>query len=239
LASVVVWKAKKENYPREQWRGWGEFSRQLAPNIWAFMAPVIVLGGILTGIVTTTESAVIGCAYVLAVEFLIYRQLTPGQIGRIFANSAKMTSAALLILATASGYGVILTALRVPQVVGDWIGSVFHQPWMVLLVINLWFLVQGCFLDLLPGLFLAAPIFYPIALRAGMEPIQFGVMLTINLGIGLFTPPVGTVLYSVCILGGTKMEKVIPYLLPFFVGMVLILLLVTFWPPLTLWLGRI
>jgi len=238
LIVVTVWVSWREGYPREVWAGWRHFAAQFVPNVWAFMAPVIVLGGILSGVVTATESAVLGCAYVLLVEILIYRQLTGRQILRILASSGKMVSAALLVLATASVYGTILSVLRFADTLGNWMAGYLHYPLMVILAINIWYLIQGCFIDMLPGMLLTLPVFLPIAVRAGMDPIHFGVMQIIVLGIGLFTPPVGTVLFTTCAIGGTSMEKVSRQLVPFILAMVFVLVLVILFPQLSLWLPR-
>lgn len=238
LMVPTVWTSWREGYPRESWPGWLEFKRQLGPNIWAFLAPVIVLGGILSGVVTTTESAVLGTLYVLAVELCVYRTLSSVQLVGIFANAAKMVAAALLVLATASAYGTILTAMRFGDELGVWLSGLVQHPALLTLAIIAWYLIQGCFIDLLPGMLLTVPIFLPLVVRAGMDPVHFGVMTTIVLGIGLFTPPVGTVLFTTCAIGGTSMESVTRRLIPFMIAMLVVLLLVAFIPSLSLWLAR-
>ncbi len=236
LMAVTIWIARREHFPREHWAGWREFRRQFVPNVWAFLAPVIVLGGILTGIVTTTESAALGSAYVLAVELFIYRTLDRWQLQAIFANSAKMLAAALLVLATASAFGTILTALQFGDTIGNLLAGLVQHPAVLISAIIIWYLIQGCFIDLLPGMLLTVPVFLPLVVRAGMDPVHFGVMTTVVLGIGLFTPPVGTVLFTTCAIGGTSMESVSRRLIPFLVAMILVLLLVAFIPAVSLWL---
>lgn len=238
LIAITIFISRREGYPKEDWVGWRGFLAQLLPNSFAFLTPVIVIGGIIGGIVTTTEAAVIGCLYVFLVEALVYRELSWKDLGPIFINAGKMTGACMLILAAASAIAMILAVLQVPQTVSGWIGQNIAFPTLILLAMLLWFLIQGLFLDLLPGLILATPIFFPLAVQAGLDPIQFGIVMTMALGIGLFTPPVGVVLYAVTILAGTSIERVSVRIIPFMLGMIAILLLVTFVPVLTLGLIR-
>jgi C4-dicarboxylate transporter DctM subunit len=235
LIAVTVWISWREGYPREEWIGWREFRRQFLANVWAFLAPVIVLGGILAGAYTTTEAAVIGCTYVLLVEAVVYRELRLKHIWSALARAGRMTGASMLILAATASFGMILAVFRVPDNTAAFITTLAPNPFVLLLLINLWFLFLGTFLELIPGLVLLTPIFLPVVLRAGVDVVQFGVIMTMNLGIGLFTPPVGAVLFAVTVLGGTTIERVSVRLVPFFAAMVAILLLVTYVPALTLW----
>jgi len=237
LITLVVWTSWREGYPRERWGGWPAFLRQFWPNLWAFLAPVVVLGGILGGIVTATESAAIGCAYVLIVELFIYKQLKWRDYVGIFANAAKMTAAAMFVVGTASVYASIFAYLDFAQLVGGWLTPLLAHGVVFLLMLNIYYLIQGCFMDLLPGMLLTVPIFLPLALRLGMDPIHFGVMLVINLGIGLFTPPVGVVLFTVCSMANLSMEAAAKRIVPFIIPMIIVLMMVAFIPGLSLWMG--
>jgi len=197
---------------------------------------VVVIGGIVSGVFTATEAAAVAVLYALALS-LIYRLATWREYLRLLCDSAVLTSSILFMIAASGIMSYVMTLAGIPDVIADMI-MVIDSPIAAFLLMNLCLLVIGFFIDLTPAVLIFAPIFLPIAQQLGMDPVQFGIMLIFNLGVGSMTPPVGSVLFVGCSVAGVPIERIIRSILPFFAVLILALLLVTYVPWLSLALPR-
>ena len=206
-------------------------------SIWALLSPVIILGGIYAGIFTPTEAAVVACVYSLLVGIFIYRGIRSfKQFFRVVTNSVNTTGLCLIIMGTAYVFGRVLTLERVPMNIANWIGTLTNQLWLVLILINVFLLIVGCFMDIVASNLILSPILLPIVRALGMDPIHFGCVMCVNLVIGLATPPVGTNTYVACRIGQVPMSGMFRWLYPMIGSLIVALLLVTYIPRLSLFL---
>jgi tripartite ATP-independent transporter DctM subunit len=198
---------------------------------WALILPVIILGGIITGVCTPTEAAVVAVVYAFIVGKFIYRELAWGAMPDVFIMAAKGTSIVLLVCGAATAAGYLLTVGQVPVLLTDALLYLAgNSVWMTMFWINILLLLVGCVMDLTPALLILAPILFPIVTRLGIDPIYFGVVMTVNLCIGLITPPVGTVLYVGCSLSKLSMAQITRPILGFIGIMIAVLFLITYVP---------
>lgn len=195
---------------------------------------VIIIGGILTGIFTATEAAAVAVAYALLVTLFVYRSLDRRSVARIFATTLTTLAIVTAIIMTSSVFGFLLSYLRVPALLAEGIFAISEHRAFVLFSINILLLILGMLMDMGILILILTPILLPIVTKVGVDPIQFGVILILNLGIGLCTPPVGTSLIVGCGIARTSVERTARSLLPFYGAMVLVLLLVTYVPALSL-----
>ncbi len=195
---------------------------------------VIIIGGILGGIFSPTEASGIAVVYAFILSVFIYRSIKLSEIKDILVNTASMTTIVMLIIGASSVLSFVLSFTGLPQAISSALLSVTDNKYILLLIINLILLVVGTFMDMAPALLIFTPIFLPVVNSIGMSNIQFGVMMVMNLAIGTITPPVGSVLFVGCSVAGIKVEKVVSHLIPYFVAIVIGLLLVTFVPAISL-----
>ena len=200
---------------------------------------VIVLGGILGGVFSATEAAAIAVAYACLLGVVVYRELSPRQIPDLLLRSAKTTGIVFLLIAASQAMAWVLTRQLIPQHVADAMLSLSQNPLVLLLIINLTLLIVGTFLDMTPAVLIFTPIFLPVAMKLGMDPTHFGIVMIMNLCIGLCTPPVGTCLFIACGVGKTSIEAASKAMIPFWMAMLIALLIVTYVPWLSLALPRL
>ncbi len=199
---------------------------------------LLVMGGIILGWFTPTEASAIAVAYTFVLSVMVYREIAWRELPGLLTDSAATTAIVLLLVGASMGMSWVMSSANIPQAVTATILSITENPILLLLIINLLLLVVGCFMDMTPAVLIFTPILLPIVQKFGMTPLHFGLMLIFNLCIGLCTPPVGSCLFVGCGVAGTTIAKVWRPLLPFFFAMFLVLLLVTFWPALSLALPR-
>jgi tripartite ATP-independent transporter DctM subunit len=197
---------------------------------------IIVIGGILTGVFTATEAAAVAVLYSFILAVLIYREVKFSDLPRILVKGAITTSVVMLLVGASSGMSWLLTTQNVPQQVSASLLGLSSNPVILLLALNLMLLAVGTFMDITPALLIFTPIFLTVVTGLGMNELHFGVLIITNLCIGLCTPPVGTCLFLGCGVGKTTIAKVTPPLLPFFIAMIVALLLITFIPAISMWL---
>jgi len=197
---------------------------------------VIIIGGIILGIFTATESAAIASAYALLVTFFVYKNMTMKKLFRIFSNSAKMLALIIAIISTSSAFGFLLSYMKIPMLVTNFFLSLSQSPIVIILSINVLLFLLGMLMDMGVLILLLTPILLPVVTSIGMDPIHFGIVMILNLGLGLCTPPVGTSLFVGCAVAKLKIEDSIKALLPFYLTMIILLVIVTFVPQLSLWL---
>lgn len=236
MFSAVWWVARRRNLPRSPLEGgFGAFRSQVFIAIPAFLMPVFVILTLRFGVATPTEVSVMAVAYALLVSGLIYRDLTWRGIWAAAVETAMMTGAVMFIIMASSTMQWLLTAERVPQELSTLVISAFGEPWMVILALNLVMLVIGAFLDLPAAVLLLGPLFVTIGQAIGLDPVQLGLMMVVNLSIGLYTPPVGTTLFISTAIARVGIGETMKALLPFYVVALAILLLISFVPALTIY----
>lgn len=234
---AMVWiVANRRDLPRSPLAGgFAAFRGQLVMATPALLMPIFVIGTLRFGIATPTEVSVLAVAYALLVSGLLYRDLTWGGIWQACVDAAVMTGAVMIIIMASSTIQWVLTAERVPQELAAWVAETIRQPWLIILALNLVMLVVGAFLDLPAAVLLLGPIFVTIAQAVGMDPVQLGLVMVLNLSIGLYTPPVGTTLFISAAIAQVGIGAVIRALLPFYAVAIVVLLLVSFIPALTIY----
>jgi len=229
----------KRNYPKGEKFNIVTFLKQLATSIWALAAILIVVVGVVGGLFTATESAAIAVIYSLIVSVFIYKGLNWKGVWKALNQCVDTLSIVMILIATSSVFGNCLTMLHVPDMAANAITSVSSNPVVIALLLNVILLVLGMIMDMAPIILIATPILLPIATSIGIDPIQFGIMMVLNCGIGLLTPPVGAVLFIGSAVGKTPMEKVVKATLPFYLCMIITLLLITFIPDISLLIPKL
>jgi tripartite ATP-independent transporter DctM subunit len=225
-------------HPRMPWRDRGLAFWQALP---ALLMPVIILGGIIGGVFTVTESAAVAVVYALFIGFFVTKRLTPALVYQAALQTGLVTSAALLIVAMASLFAWVLTLLQLPQTVGAWIGTLTTDPLLVLFLVAIFVLICGCFIDVLPAVIILVPVLGPLADQFGIDPLHFAMTIVLNLTIGLITPPVGGVLYVMTSVSQLKFERIAAAIMPFVLAEMVVLILIILFPAITLtiphWFG--
>ena len=237
IGSYII--SVKENYPKGSPFTIKGFIKQLGTSIWALAAVVIVVFGVVGGVFTATESAAIAVIYSLLVSVFVYKGLDWKGVWRVLGDCIDTLSIVLILIATSSIFGYCLTQLHVPDLAATAITNFTNNPIVLALLLNLILLVLGCIMDMAPIILIATPILLPIATSNGIDPVQFGIMVVLNCGIGLLTPPVGSVLFIGSAVAKLPMEKVVKATLPFYLCMIITLLLVTFFPQFSLFLPNL
>ena len=239
LMIVAALFAAKAGYPVGERVPFKEAIRCFFRAVPSLMLLVIVIGGILAGWFTATEASAIAVLYALLLSFF-YKELTWKELPEVLLRSARTTAIVLLLVATCTGLSWIMSYENIPQTVSRLLLAISDNPVVILLLINVILLAVGIFMDMTPAVLIFTPIFLPIATQQlGMDPVHFGIMMVLNLCVGLCTPPVGSVLFIGCSVAGVRIDQVIRPLVPLFVAMVVVLLLVAFLPDLSLLIPRL
>lgn len=197
---------------------------------------VIIIGGILSGKFTATEASGVAVVYAFVLAVFVYRSIKPAEIMGILTNTAVMTTIVMLIIGASTVLSFVLSFTGLPQAISNLLLGISDNKIVILLIINLVLLIVGTFMDMAPALLIFTPIFLPVVKSLGMDSIQFGIMMIMNLAIGTITPPVGSVLFVGCSVAHLPVEDVIKQLIPYFLAVVAGLLLVTFVPAFSMWL---
>lgn len=226
--------ARRKNLPKGIFPGWRAFFKAAVYAIPGLMTAVIIMGGILSGIFTPTESSAIAVIYTILVGAFVYRSLGMRAFFEAAQKSVRTASMVLFIIAAATGFGFALALLEVPEQLASLIALMTDNPIMTLLIINIMLLVLGTFMDMAPLIVITTPIFLPVAMSVGIDPVHFGVILMINLGIGLVTPPVGSVLFVGSAVGKISVSELVKTIWPFYFTLVVALLLISYIPALSM-----
>ncbi|MGK0468083.1 TRAP transporter large permease [Clostridium sp.] len=226
----------KRNYPKGDKFNLMVLLRQFSVSFWALAAVLIVVVGVVGGVFTATESAAIAVIYSLLVSVFIYKGLDWKGVWKVLDGTMDILAIVLILISTSSIFGYCLTLLHVPDLAAAAIIKISDNPIILALLLNLILLLLGCIMDMAPIILIATPILLPIAVSIGIDPIQFGIMVILNCGIGLLTPPVGAVLFIGSAVSKVPMERVVKATFPFYVCMVITLLMLTFIPEVSLWL---
>lgn len=234
VGSFII--SKKRKYPKGEKFSLKNLGKQFLISFWALAAVIIVVVGVVGGWFTATESAAVAVIYSLFVSVFIYKGLNWKGVWKALEQCIDTLSIVLILISTSSIFGYCLTTLHVPDLAAKAIIGITDNPYLLALLLNLILLLLGCIMDMAPIILIATPILLPIATSIGINPVQFGVMMILNCGIGLLTPPVGAVLFIGSAVGKVKMEKVVKATLPFYLCMILVLMLLTFVPEITMFL---
>ena len=226
--------SKKRGYPKGEPFSLSRLGKEFATSIWALSAILIVVVGVCAGVFTATESAAIAVIYSLIVSLYVYKGLTWKGVWKALDQCVDTLSIVLILIATSNAFGYMLTKLHVPSLAANLITGVSDNPYVIAILLNVILLVLGMIMDMAPIILITTPILLPIATSIGIDPIQYGIMLVLNCGIGLLTPPVGAVLFIGSGIAKRPMEKVVKEMLPFYAFMVIALLLITFIPAITM-----
>lgn len=236
MSTAVWWVARRTNLPRAPLEGgFQAFKGQIFAAIPALLMPVFVIGTLRFGVATPTEVSVMAVAYALLVSGLIYRDLTLKGIWEAAVETAMMTGAVMFIIMGSSTIQWLLTAEQVPQRLAVWVTTAFTARWMVIVALNLVMLVVGCFLDLPAAVLLLGPLFVTIGHAIGLDPVQLGLMMVVNLSIGLYTPPVGTTLFISSAIARVGIGETVKALVPFYLVAIGVLILISYVPALTMY----
>jgi tripartite ATP-independent transporter DctM subunit len=233
---VAVYQAKKHNYPKEGKADWKEKKEAIIDGFWALMMPAIILGGIFSGLFTPTEAAVVSVVYAFVIGLFVYKGFTLKDMPKLLGEAAVSTATIMLILATSKILAWVITVINLPVMVANAMLSLTDSSFLILMLINIILLIVGCLMECNAAIIILIPILVPIVTQLGMSPITFGVVMTVNLCLGLLTPPVGVCLLLGSQMAGSKFEKAVVSMIPFFAVGIATLLLTTYWPPLTMWL---
>ncbi|HZY18109.1 MAG TPA: TRAP transporter large permease [Ramlibacter sp.] len=238
--AAAYWVAVRRGYPvHGAFPGWGIVLSSFLAALPGLLVVAIILGGILSGAFTATESASIAVAWALLITTLVYRSLSRENFLRACAKACKTTGVVLLLIGISNAFGYFLALYEVPQKTGELMKLVSDSPWVIFLMINLLLFVLGTFLDMAATILVCTPIFMPIAMQYGMDPLQFGILMLINCALGLNTPPVGTVQFVGCAIGGISVGQVMRTIAPFYAALGATLLAVTYVPAFSLWLPNL
>jgi tripartite ATP-independent transporter DctM subunit len=236
LAVMCLFIARRRNFPKGRVIPWREALKIVADALWGLMTMVIILGGILSGIFTATESAAIAVIWAFFVTMCIYRDYKWRDLPKLVHRTVKTLSIVMILIGFAAAFGYIMTLMQIPLKITTALSSLSDNRYVILLLINVLLLVLGTLMDMAPLILIMTPILMPVILSIGVDPVHFGMIMMVNLGMGLITPPVGGVLFVGAAVAKLPIEQVVKALYPFFGALLFVLALVTYVPALSLWL---
>jgi tripartite ATP-independent transporter DctM subunit len=231
--------AVKRGYPAGVFPGWGTVASSLAAALPGLLIVGIILTGILSGVFTATESAAVAVTYTILLTFFVYRTMTSEKFLKAAAKAVKTTGVVLLLIGVSTMFQYLMGLYEVADLAGNLMARASTQPWVIFLLINVILFLLGTFMDMAATILICTPIFLPIAMKAGMDPVQFGMLMLINCALGLNTPPVGTTQFVGCAIGGISVGAVMRTILPFYAALIAALMFVTYVPGFSLWLPRL
>ncbi|HJS33793.1 MAG TPA: TRAP transporter large permease [Alphaproteobacteria bacterium] len=227
--------AHKNGYPKGQVVPLRQALKAAGEALWGLITMVIILGGILSGVFTATESAAVACVYAFLVTMLVYRDYRWRDLPLLIHRTVKTVAMVMILIAFASGFGYIMALMQLPAHVTQFFLTLSDNKYVILFLINIMLLVLGCLMDMAPLILICTPILLPVVTSLGIDPVHFGMIMLINLGVGLVTPPVGATLFVGCAVGKVTMEQVARTIWPFYIAMIIVLALVTYVPAISLW----
>lgn len=239
LMALVLIIAHKNNFPKGEVIPLRQALKIALDAVWGLVTVVIILGGILSGIFTPTESAAVACIWAFLVTILVYRDYKLHELPLLIGRVVRTVGMVMIMIGFSIAFGYMMAIMRVPAMATELFVAISNDKYTFLMYVNLLLLFLGTFMDLAPMLLICTPIFLPVIKTFGIDPVHFGVVMILNLGIGLLTPPVGPTLAVGCAIGKVSMEAVARSIMVFYIPMLIVLLLVTYIPALTLWLPSV
>ena len=231
--------SRRRNYPVFPRATLREIWRAFKSSFFALLTPVIIIGGMLSGIFTPTEAAVVAVLYAIILGMLVYRELTLPELWKTLRMTGLQTACVMIITATAVVLGWVLTRSQFSQALSDFVLGITRNPNLILLLLNIFLLISGCFIEVIAALIIYTPVIMPLLKAVGIDPVHFGVVMTLNLMIGLLTPPFGMGLYVVQKIAQIPFERMVRAAAPFILPLIIVLLLITYFPDLCLFLPRL
>jgi tripartite ATP-independent transporter DctM subunit len=238
LAALCLVMAHKRGYPKGEVIPLKEALRLSAEALWGLMTMVIILGGILSGVFTANESASIAVVWAFFVTMFIYRDYKWRDLPKLIHRTVKTVTIVMILIGFAASFGYLMTLMQIPYKVTAFLATVSQNKYVILLLINVLLLLLGCLMDMSPLILICTPILLPVVKTLGVDPVHFGMIMMVNLGMGLITPPVGTVLFVGSAVAKLPIGVVTRAMMPFFVAMFIVLMMVTYMPWVSLWLPR-
>ena len=239
LAILCLFIAKKRNFPKGDVIPLRQALKICVEALWGLATLFIILGGILSGVFTATESASIAVVWAFFVTMFIYRDYKWSELPKLVHRTVKTVSIVMILIGFAASFGYLMTLMQIPLKVTGFFASLSDNRYVILLMINVLLLVLGTLMDMAPLILILTPILLPLVVKLGVDPVHFGMIMMVNLGIGLLTPPVGAVLFVGSAVAKLKIEAVVKALYPFFVALLLVLAMVTYIPAISLWLPNL
>ena len=236
LMAMCLFVARKNRFPREEPISLRQALKITIEALWGLMTMVIIMGGILGGVFTPTESAAVACVYAFLVTMLVYRDYKWRDLPRLVHRTVKTVAIVMILIGFASGFGYIMALMQLPAKATAFFTSLSGERYVILMLINFLLLALGTLMDMAPLILICTPILLPVVTGLGVDPIHFGMIMMVNLGIGLITPPVGSVLFVGCAVGKVSIEAVTRTIWPFYIGLFAVLIAVTYVPWLSLWI---
>ena len=239
LGLTTWWRARKYNYPRQPKASWGDRGKALRESFWGLLLIVVVMGGIYSGLFTPTEAAAMAAVYAFIVAVFVYKDIGLKDVPRVLLSSANMSAMLLYIITNAVLFSFVLANEQIPQHLADWLVNMGLGPIAFLLVVNLLLLMAGNFMEPSSIILIMAPILFPVAMKLGIDPVHFGILIIVNMEVGMCHPPVGLNLYVAS--GITKMgiSELTVAVWPWLLTMLVFLVVVTYWPAMSLWLPHL
>ncbi len=239
LMLMCVGFAYKRGYPKGERVPFRQALKIFVDTLWGLMTVVIIMGGILSGVFTATESAAIACLWSFFVTMFIYRDYKWSELPKLMYRTVKTVTIVMILIGFSASFGAIMTYMQLPERITEFFTSVSDNKYVILMCINIMLLLIGTLMDMAPLILILTPVLMPVTNSLGIDPVHFGMIMLINLGIGLITPPVGSVLFVASAVSKQKIEQVVKAMLPFYGALFLVLMLVTYIPEISLWLPRV
>ncbi|MFU0885506.1 TRAP transporter large permease [Kluyvera sichuanensis] len=239
LMVMCVCFARKRGYPKGERVPFRQALKIFVDTLWGLMTVVIIMGGILSGIFTATESAAIACLWSFFVTMFIYRDYKWSELPKLMYRTVKTVTIVMILIGFAAAFGAIMTYMQLPMRITEAFTSISDNKYVILMCINIMLLLIGTLMDMAPLILILTPVLLPVTNALGIDPVHFGMIMLVNLGIGLITPPVGSVLFVASAVSKQKIEQVVKAMLPFYGVLFLILMLVTYIPEISLFLPKL
>jgi len=228
--------ARKRGYPKGERIPFKQALKILLDALWGLMTVVIILGGILSGIFTATESAAVACLWAFFVTMFIYRDYKWNELPKLMCRTVKTVTIVMILIGFAAAFGAVMTYMQLPMRITEFFTSLSDNKYVILIYLNIMLLLIGTLMDMAPIILILTPVLLPVTNSLGIDPVHFGMIMMVNLGIGLITPPVGSVLFVASAVSKQKIETVVRAMLPFYAMLLVVLAMVTYIPAISLWL---
>ncbi|MBQ4794718.1 TRAP transporter large permease subunit [Pectobacterium versatile] len=238
LMVMCVGFAHRRGYPKGERVPFRQALKIFVDTLWGLMTVVIIMGGILSGVFTATESAAIACLWSFFVTMFIYKDYKWSELPKLMYRTVKTVTIVMILIGFAAAFGAIMTYMQLPSRITEFFTSISDNKYVILMWINIMLLLVGTLMDMAPLILILTPVLLPVAHSLGIDPVHFGMIMLVNLGIGLITPPVGSVLFVASAVSKQKIEQVVKAMLPFYCGLFFVLMLVTYIPAISLWLPK-
>lgn len=239
LAAYCLYVARKQNFPKGDVIPLRQALKIFGEAMWGLMTMVIILGGIMSGIFTANESASIAVIWAFFVTMFIYRDYKWRDLPKLVHRTVKTVTVVMILIGFAASFGYVMTLMQIPLKITTMFTTLTDNTYLILFLINILLLILGTLMDMAPLILILTPILLPVVKTLGVDPVHFGIIIMVNLGIGLLTPPVGAVLFVGSAVGKLKIEALVMAMVPFFGVLLALLAMVTYWPALSLWLPRL